>query len=228
MKLISIIIPVLDEAEQIEDLLFYLEGFDVELIVVDGGSVDDTVPLARRYDCKLLSTPSGRALQMNMGAEAAGGEVLLFLHADTRLPQNFYSTLTEDFICSGIEWGRFDVNLSGKPVIFRLIEWMMNLRSRWTGISTGDQAIFVRSNTFKAIGGYAEIPLMEDIEICTRLKSRSSPYCAKHRVSTSSRRWENNGIVRTMLLMWRLRLAYYLGVTPEKLVQRYYPDHKVN
>ncbi|XOV89916.1 MAG: TIGR04283 family arsenosugar biosynthesis glycosyltransferase [Pseudomonadota bacterium] len=232
---ISIIIPVLNEAgpgqagpqqaargesESITDVLSRLPA-SVETIVVDGGSTDDTRELVRATGMRLVTAQRGRANQMNAGAALASGEVLLFLHADTRLPDNFLAALAE-FERSPRAWGRFDVRLSGSHPMFRVIERMMNWRSRLTGICTGDQAIFVRRSSFVTLGGFAPIPLMEDIEISRRLLRISRPFCVHAAVTTSSRRWERRGILKTILLMWRLRLAYFLGARPEQLARRYY------
>ncbi|MEO6696754.1 MAG: TIGR04283 family arsenosugar biosynthesis glycosyltransferase, partial [Gammaproteobacteria bacterium] len=163
----------------------------------------------------------GRARQMNLGAATACGEILLFLHADTRLPQNAGAVIHSGLAQTGARWGRFDVRLSGRPPLLRVVEALMNWRSRLTGIATGDQAIFVRRDLFERAGGFPDIPLMEDIALSRILKRFSRPFCVRERVITSSRRWEQHGIVRTIFLMWRLRLAYALGADPEQLVRRY-------
>ncbi|MBD3646625.1 MAG: TIGR04283 family arsenosugar biosynthesis glycosyltransferase, partial [Pseudomonadales bacterium] len=192
-----------------------------QTIVVDGGSEDDTVALAKSLADRVINAGRGRASQMNAGADQARGDILLFLHADTRLPDNFQDHL-ESFWLSGRAWGRFDVRLSGRRLMFRVIETLMNLRSRWTGICTGDQAIFVKRRVIDGIGGFVQMPLMEDIEISRRLKRISRPYCVPSPVVTSSRRWEDQGVWRTILLMWSLRLRYFLGASPERLVEKYY------
>lgn len=158
---------------------------------------------------------------MNAGARLASGDIVLFLHADTCLPVDATAAL-DAFWRSGAAWGRFDVTLSGAQPMLRIVEFMMNQRSRLTGICTGDQAMFVRKEVFEAEGGFAEIALMEDIELSRRLKRRSRPFCASARVVTSSRRWETRGVVKTILLMWYLRLLYFLGASPEALARRYY------
>lgn len=169
-------------------------------------------------DTVIVSKP-GRAIQMNSGAELATGDVLLFLHADTILPDDV------DDVISAIDgdqfWGRFDVRLSGQQFIFRVIESMMNLRSRLTSVATGDQAIFIHRTLFDRIAGFSEIPLMEDIEISKRLRKISKPLCMKQKVITSSRRWQDKGIVRTILLMWKLRLYYFFGMSPERISRMY-------
>lgn len=221
---ISIIVPVLNEAHGITPFLAALQAFrrqGHEVIVVDGGSTDDTGELASPLVDQILASRAGRARQMNLGAAAAQGDVLLFLHADTVLPQHacdiLLSHLKED-----VQWGRFDVQLSGSAVSFRVIEYMMNLRSRWTKIATGDQALFVKADLFRRINGFAEIPLMEDVELSARLNKLAACACLRARVKTSSRRWETQGIVSTVLLMWRLRFSFWRGVAPEKLVRQYY------
>lgn len=218
---LSVIVPVLNEADEIQDLLESLPTGDVEVLIVDGGSSDATCEIAARHDVRVLHGARGRAAQMNAGARAASGDVFLFLHADVRLPQDFRRTINE-FAASGRVWGRFDVQLSGSHPAFRLIEFMMNHRSRLTGICTGDQAIFLMRHAFEQVGGFAGIPLMEDIEVSSALKKISRPWCSRDKVRCSSRRWERHGIARTILLMWRLRLAYFFGATPELLARRYY------
>ncbi len=223
MKL-SIIIPVYNEAENIVALLRRLQNYRIqghEVIVVDGGSRDNSFDCAIGMVDKLLMSKPGRAMQMNIGTEQASGEVLVFLHADTELPPQA-NNLIIDAMNKKHQWGRFNVRLSGQRRFFRIIETMMNWRSCLTGIATGDQVIFVRRNVFMQAGGYPEIKLMEDIELSKKLKKFSKPACIKNAVITSSRRWEKNGIVKTTLLMWQLRLLYFLGVSPDKLFTRYY------
>lgn len=221
---ISIIIPVLNEEETISLMLQHIQDcrkHGHEVIVVDGGSEDDTI--ARTYGLvdQILKSKCGRAFQMNTGAEHANGDVLLFLHADTVLPEEACSIIT-NVTEENIEWGRFDVRLSGKSWLFRMIEKMMNWRSRLTSIATGDQAIFVLKSLFWKVGGYPGILLMEDIVLSRKLRNYSKPACLKTCVITSSRKWESNGILRTILLMWRLRLMYSLGVPANKLAKQYY------
>jgi rSAM/selenodomain-associated transferase 2 len=221
---ISIIIPTLNEAEHIGSSLMDLEPFRQdghEVIVVDGGSKDATVNIAKsRADIVITSAP-GRALQMNAGARQATGDVLWFLHADSHVSSIAAEQLLFAFNNKNCYWGRFDISLSGNHFLLRIVEKLMNLRSRITGIATGDQGIFVRRDCFEAIGGYNQIPLMEDIEISRRLKKWSWPCCIHETIKTSSRRWEKYGILSTILLMWRLRLAYAFGVSPEKLAHVY-------
>jgi rSAM/selenodomain-associated transferase 2 len=182
------------------------------VIVVDGGSEDATAELAAgRCDCLVLA-PRGRAVQMNAGARAAKGEVLLFLHADTRLPAG-----AEDLVMRHL-WGRFDVEIVSDHPLLKVVAWSMNLRSRVTGIATGDQAIFVRREAFP---GFPELPLMEDIAFSKAMKRRSRPACLREKVTTSGRRWESRGVLRTILLMWQIRALYALGASPEELARRY-------
>lgn len=221
---ISIIIPVLNEAEHIDSTLTCLEPLrkqDHEVIVVDGGSQDETVELASRRADKVIQTTPGRAQQMNLGARQASGEILWFIHADTLVSKYAAQQIDNVMKNERNHWGRFDIRLSGKHLLLRVVERLMNLRSCLTGIATGDQGIFVRRTCFEAIGGFRPIPLMEDIEISRRLKKWSRPCCIHETIVTSSRRWEQNGVLRTILLMWRLRLAYALGVSPEKLAHEY-------
>lgn len=223
MKL-SIIIPVLNEAEQITDCLGALKPLrrnGHEVIVVDGGSSDETFTLAEPLcDRCLVSGQPGRASQMNAGAAVAKGDILVFLHADTRLPAEAEDVLIHN-AGEGYIWGRFDVRLSGRQWLLRVVEAAMNLRSRLTGIATGDQALFVSRSLFDRVGGFPAIPLMEDIALSKTLKQLRPPHCLRHRVITSSRRWEEKGILRTILTMWKLRLQYFFGASPANLARRY-------
>ncbi|MCK5395717.1 MAG: TIGR04283 family arsenosugar biosynthesis glycosyltransferase [Gammaproteobacteria bacterium] len=219
---ISIIIPVLNEEKSLPETLKILQSFrhlGHEIIVVDGGSTDNSLVLADAgADAVIVSRP-GRAVQMNSGAAVATGDVYLFLHADTVLPEDavhLITTLSDDLF-----WGYFDIRLSSQKIIFRLIERMINFRSRQSYIATGDQAIFIERKLFKKIGGFPKISLMEDIAISRLLKDVTAPACLKSKVLTSSRRWESNGIIFTVLLMWKLRLYYFFGVSPERLNRLY-------
>lgn len=191
-----------------------------EVIIVDGGSVDNTLAIAYEITDMVVISKAGRALQMNSGADIASGGVLLFLHADTLLPDNALQIIVDSMQEENC-WGRFDVRLSSNKTIYRLIERLMNLRSCLTSIATGDQAIFIEKNLFNRVAGFAEIALMEDVEISKRLKKISKPVCIKQKVTTSSRRWETNGVAATVLLMWKLRLYYFFGVSPDRLKQLY-------
>jgi len=221
---ISIIVPTLNESAQIAlalSTLQELRGSGHEVLLVDGGSDDGTVEIALGRVDRVLRGPRGRALQMNAGAREASGEILLFLHADTVVPPGAMAAFLGGFPASGRVWGRFDVSLSGRHFMIRVVEKMMNIRSRLSGIATGDQAIFVRREAFETVGGYPEIPLMEDIALSRALRRLSRPLCIREPVVTSSRRWEEQGILRTVLLMWRLRLAYALGADPHRLARSY-------
>jgi len=223
-EVLSIIIPTLNEAKTITTTLESLQTLRKsghEVIVVDGGSTDNTKNLAKSLVDVVLSTEAGRAHQMNVGAQVANGDILLFLHADTQLPVQAASLIFNGLQKTGQQWGRFNVRLSGNSPFLRIIESLMNIRSRLTGIATGDQAIFVKQNSFQKIQGFPEIPLMEDIALSRCLKSISPPLCLREKVITSSRRWTQRGILRTVLLMWSLRLAYFFGVSPQRLKQWY-------
>ncbi len=218
---ISFVIPVLNEASVIGPLLEKLASDfpDSQRVVVDGGSSDGTVMAARLAGSRLLSSAPGRAVQMNAGARIASGAYIFFLHADT-LPTITAAQLQE-CLAGGPQWGFFRVRLSGSSWMFRTIERAMNLRSRVSGIATGDQMIFIRRELFEQTGGFAAIPLMEDIEYCKRLRREAPPLVISQAVETSSRRWEQRGVVSTIVRMWSLRLAYFLGVSPRCLREHY-------
>ncbi len=221
---ISLVIPALNESQGIRRFLQALQEFrknQCEIIVVDGGSSDNTCQIARPYCDKLLISPPGRAKQMNLGAKQASGSILLFLHADTVLPPQFFRLITQLMNKENKSWGRFNVRLSGADFLFRIIERLINMRSCLTGIATGDQAMFVKADVFEALGGFPEIALMEDIALSKKLKKNHSPICIRECVVTSSRRWEQYGIWRTIFLMWRLRLAYFMGKSPGELKKKY-------
>jgi rSAM/selenodomain-associated transferase 2 len=218
---LSIIVPALNEAQGIGEALQALQPLrrlGHELIVVDGGSADGTAELAVASCDRVLRSARGRAVQMNAGARVASGDALLFLHADTRLPPESDSLIEE-----GLKrrlWGRFDVEIDSAHALLKVVSRAMNLRSRLSGIATGDHAIFVRRDAF---AGFPEIALMEDVAFSREMKRRGPPACLRSRVRTSGRRWEARGVVRTILLMWRLRLLYFLGAPPERLARRYDP-----
>ncbi|HEX6530350.1 MAG TPA: TIGR04283 family arsenosugar biosynthesis glycosyltransferase [Burkholderiales bacterium] len=215
---LSVVVPALNEANGIRaalEALAPLRARGHQVIVVDGGSTDGTDRMAMPLCDLFLNAPRGRAVQMNAGARAASGDVLVFLHADTRLPENI-------FIPESALWGRFDVEIEGRHPLLKVVACAMNLRSRLTGIATGDQAIFVRREAFT---GFPEIPLMEDVAFSKAMKRRARPACLRDTVRTSGRRWESRGVLRTVLLMWRLRLMYFLGAHPETLARIY--DHRV-
>jgi rSAM/selenodomain-associated transferase 2 len=228
---ISIIIPVLNEAQCIAAALAALEPLRQrghEVIVVDGGSTDGTLELARGGADQVLSAPPGRASQMNAGARAASGKVLLFLHADTRLPEGADQIIearleSKDNQCV---WGRFDVRIEGARRLLRVVAWFMNRRSRFTGIATGDQAMFVRTAAFVNVAGFPLLALMEDIALSAKLKRVSAPLCLREAVVTSGRRWNRRGVLRTIILMWWLRLRFFLGADPSRLARRYYGKPK--
>lgn len=220
---ISVIVPVLNEATVLVDTLAALAAWrsdGAEVIVVDGGSTDDTVARARPHCDRLLTAPRGRAAQMNAGAAVARGRLLVFLHADTRLPPaaaGLLATIADEHIA----WGRFDVQIDGEHWLLPVIARLMNWRSRVTRIATGDQAIFVSRALFVAVGGFDHIELMEDIALSRRLRRHCAPRCLRAQVRTSGRRWLQRGVLRTALLMWGLRLAYVLGVEPARLARWY-------
>lgn len=220
---LSVIIPTLDEAAAIGPLLASLQPLRAaggEVLVVDGGSRDATAAVAAPLADRVLASSPGRARQMNAGAAVAVGEVLWFVHADTRLPEGSPERLVAA-LAGGAAWGRFDLRIDGRPRLLRVVAALSNLRSRLTGIATGDQAIFVRRELFAAVGGYPDLPLMEDLALCRALRRHGRPACLRPPVVTSGRRWERHGVLRTIALMWRLRLAYALGADPARLARRY-------
>jgi rSAM/selenodomain-associated transferase 2 len=223
---LSIVIPALNEAAGLEATLQALQPLrlrGVELVLADGGSSDSTPTLAQPWVDAVVDAPRGRALQMNAGAARARASVLLFLHADTRLPP-----LADVLVLQAVQrsdqgacWGRFDVRIEGRPWMLRVVAVLMNLRSRASGIATGDQALFITRGAFERVGGFPEQPLMEDIEISRRLKRLGRPACLRARVCTSGRRWEQRGVWRTIVLMWRLRWRYWRGESPARLAEAY-------
>jgi rSAM/selenodomain-associated transferase 2 len=221
---ISIIIPALNEAAGIGATLAALQplrsrGHDV--IVVDGGSEDGTPELARPLADRVIAAPRGRASQMNAGAAEARGDVVLFLHADTVLPADADRMVLEGLAATRLLWGRFDVRIAGRHPLLPVVAWLMNFRSRMTGVATGDQAIFAWREAFLRAGGFPPLPLMEDVALARALGDLSRPLCLAERVTTSGRRWESRGVLRTIALMWWLRLRYLLGASSDRLAQRY-------
>lgn len=223
---ISIIIPVLNDANELEAALNHLQPLRAqghEVLVADGGSRDGSVGVARKLADRVVMSGPGRAQQMNAGAEHASHDVLLFLHADSRLPADADQQVRSALQAQQQMWGRFDVRLSSTRLVFRLIEAAINWRSALSGIATGDQAIFVTRQLFEKVGTYDGLPLMEDVALSKKLRRHARPRRVRAQVQSSSRKWERDGILRTILLMWRLRAAYFFGVHPDKLVERYYP-----
>lgn len=227
MKL-SIIIPVFNEAADISAALAALEPLrerGAEVIIVDGGSSDDTFALARTFCDHAITSARGRATQQNVGAQVATGDALLFLHIDTQLPDNVDALINAALIDDRNVWGRFDMKLGPNVLrahsILNVIAALMNFRSRVTGIATGDQCIFVRKSVFDAVGGFPDIALMEDVALSKVLKKIAAPVCLRERVVTSARRWQKHGIWRTIMLMWWLRLAFWMGVSPTRLAAWY-------
>ena len=221
---LSIIVPALDEAERIGALLTGLQAMrarGADVIVVDGGSTDATPTLAAPLADRVIAAPRGRARQMNAGAAQARGEVLLFLHADTTLPDDADWHILDSLRQGKRVWGHFDVRIGGRARALRMVAALMNLRSRLTGIATGDQALFMTRAAFESVGGFPDQPLMEDIELSRRLLTLSRPACLPGPAITSGRRWETRGVWRTIFLMWRLRWLYARGVAPARLAERY-------
>lgn len=221
---LSIIIPVLDEATLLPRTLQRLAPLrrsGAEIIVVDGGSRDASVRAAMPLADRVMIAPRGRASQLNAGASAARGQVLLFLHADSVLPPGAERLIRESFVGWRHAWGRFDVHIAGRHPLLPVVAALTNLRSRLSGIATGDQGMFVLASAFRALGGFPPVALMEDVTLSKRLKRFSNPACLRARILSSGRRWENDGVVRTMLMMWGLRLAHALGADPARLAERY-------
>lgn len=222
---LTVVVPVLNEVQGLPQFCTSLttqiaeEKCRVQVIFVDGGSVDGSAAMIRSYGFSCLSGERGRAKQMNLGAAAAKSPILLFLHADSLLPSLGFRALLESI--QKHQWGRFDVMISGDATMFSVIAWFMNWRSRLTGIATGDQGIFVRRDVFEEVGGFPRQNLMEDVALSTKLRERSSPGCLRLKITTSGRRWQCRGIFKTVILMWRLRLLYWLGVPANKLAKRY-------
>ncbi len=219
---ISVVVPVLNEAGVLAETLRRARQPGIrEIIVVDGGSTDATRAVAVAHADIVIGAPQGRAAQMNAGAARAGAEILVFLHADTLVPEGYAQAVADACREHDVVGGRFDVDLAPSSPLLWLTGELINLRSRWNRIATGDQAIFIRRNLFVRLGGYADIPLMEDIDLCRRMKRAGRIACLRQRVTTSSRRWRKNGIIRTILLMWTLRFLFFCGVSPVTLKRAY-------
>jgi len=222
VKSLAVIVPVLNEAHGLPSLLRRLKDlYADECLVVDGGSTDESCQILAGSGVRWLASKRGRGVQMNAGCKEIKSDIFLFIHGDTDLCVEHIDDLKAVMGDTKFVGGRFDVRLSGAHPAFRVIEFMMNLRSRLSGISTGDQAIFVRREVFDKVGGFPELPLMEDIAFSRLLKKQGEIACLRRKIVTSSRRWEKHGIVRTVLLMWRLRLLYWLGFSPDRLAAMY-------
>jgi rSAM/selenodomain-associated transferase 2 len=221
---LSIILPVLNEAEGIVDALRPLQELRAscmaEVIVVDGGSHDETMTRAKPWSDAVMTSRPGRGRQVNAGATKARGNIFLFLHADTRLPVDAPQAI-ENAVRQGAPWGRFDVIIAGSLAGLSMVATLMNWRSRLSGIATGDQAIFMTRDMFLRTGGFPEIPLMEDVALSSMLRRLARPACLRQCVVTSGRRWEKHGLWRTIVTMWWLRLRFYLGADPIRLAREY-------
>jgi len=223
---ITIIIPVLNDVDALKTLLPTLQVFRQqghEVLLVDGGSADATVSFSRALVDRILMTGTGRGRQMNLGAENARHNILWFLHADSRVPEDAPEQIVRALSVNDRHWGRFDVRFDQSGIAYTIIAAMMNLRSRLSGVATGDQGIFVRHDSFHGVRGYRPIPLMEDIALSKSLRKLSWPVCLRSKLQTSARRWHTQGVMKTVLLMWGLRLGFFLGVKPERLAAIYYP-----
>jgi len=219
---VAVIVPVFNEERVLPSLIEQLRRLNAdEIVIVDGGSSDGSRDLLQQSGLRWITSEPGRALQMNAGARITPSEILLFIHADTVISSSQISKLREAMSDVAVAGGRFDVRMSGNRFSFQVIAWFINMRSRLSYINSGDQCQFVRRSAFDRLGGFPDQPLMEDIEFSKRLKRVGRVICLRDRVATSSRRWENNGIIRTVWLMWKLRLLYWLGVSPEKLAHIY-------
>ncbi len=217
--MISIIIPTFNEGNNIQTCLLALQSTrnQTEIILVDGGSFDDTIEISKPLVDKIIVSMQGRAKQMNAGARQATGDIMVFLHADTFLPENALALINQ----TGQDWGWFDIQLKSSLVMLKVVSTFMNWRSRLTGIATGDQVIFVSKKMFDLVGGYSDMALMEDIDLCIKLKKIHSPSCLNAEVVSSGRRWEQFGVFKTILLMWSIRLRYFFGENPDVLSELY-------
>lgn len=219
---IAVIVPLLNEKQRLPALIDMLKSLEAdEVVLIDGGSGDGSDELLAASSLNWCTSRQGRAVQMNCGAAQSTSDILLFIHADTLVSSTHLSAVREAMKEESVVGGRFDLRLSGNHPSFRLIEWFINVRSRLSRINTGDQCQFIRRRAFERMGGFPEQPLMEDVEFSKRLKRAGRIACLREKVTTSSRRWEQNGILKTVLLMWKLRLSYWLGVSPERLATIY-------
>jgi rSAM/selenodomain-associated transferase 2 len=220
---LSIIIPVLNEAGCLDQGLTELFAQpwvtdNAEVIICDGGSDDNSLDIASRYPCRVMHSNAGRATQMNTASKSARGNFLLFLHADSCLPEDFHC-----FIEAGAKWGFYRLRLNADAIVYRVIEAAINLRTRTTRVAGGDQGLYFERQFFESLNAYPQIPLMEDIAICKKARRLARPFVVDSAISSSGRRWQDRGIVKTVLLMWSLRLAYWFGVNPRRLHKIYYP-----
>ena len=225
MQNLSIIIPLLNEEENLKkqkESLELLIKQGHEVLVIDGGSNDNSTKIANQIGCRNITTYPSRGHQLHLGAVQSKNEILLFLHADTLLPPNAAELIFKSFERDNKHWGRFNIKFSSSSYVFSIIAWFMNLRSSLTGIVTGDHAVFVKKDSYIKCGGFPDWAIMEDIAISKRLKTLSHPVCLKEHVVTSSRKWEKQGIINTILLMWKLRLMFLFGMPAEKLAKLYY------
>jgi len=221
---LSIVIPVLNDADHLDEVLARLFSLrwiedNCEVIICDGGSQDNSLEIARRYSCRIEHSVASRAIQMNQGAAVAQGRHLLFLHADSILPANLDRLFPGD-----ARWGHFRLRLDNEAFVYRMIEFAINLRSRVTRVAGGDQGLYFARDFFQSIGAFPSIPLMEDVAICKLARREARPEIIESPMHSSSRRWQNNGVLKTILLMWSLRLAYFCGVDPSRLHRIYYPQ----
>jgi rSAM/selenodomain-associated transferase 2 len=225
MHNLSFIIPTLNEEEYFTQQQPFLQSLlqqGHEIIVVDGGSTDKSVVTAKSIGCICISTKPSRGYQLRVGAEKSTYPILVFMHADTTLPSSGIDSILKVMSTHKVDWGRFNVVFTNQKYIFKIIAWFMNKRSCLSGIVTGDHTLFVKRSTYFERGGFSDIPIMEDIEFSKRLKKYSHPACLNETVTTSSRRWEQQGVIKTIILMWRLRILFYFGVPVEKLAKQYY------